>query len=109
MLFGSIEAGGTKFVCAVGNEDYQVKERYVIPTTNPQETISRVINYLKQFDVAAISVASFGPIEIKKTAPNYGYITTTPKKGWANTDIVGMIKAAIKVPPMSMAQHMENT
>lgn len=98
MLFGSIEAGGTKFVCAVGNEDYQVKERCVIPTTNPQETISRVINYLKQFDVAAISVASFGPIEIKKTAPNYGYITTTPKKGWANTDIVGMIKAAIKVP-----------
>lgn len=98
MLFGSIEAGGTKFVCAVGNEDYQVKERCVIPTTKPKETISKVINYFKQFDVAAISIASFGPIEIKKSASNYGYITTTPKKGWANTNIVGMIKAAIQVP-----------
>ena len=98
MLFGSIEAGGTKFVCAVGNEDYQVKDQVTIPTTSPAETLKKVIAYFKHFELAAISIASFGPIEIRKTAPNYGYITTTPKKGWADTDLVGRLQKELAVP-----------
>lgn len=98
MLFGSIEAGGTKFVCAVGNENYQIKDKITIPTTMPTETLQQVTTYFKQFEIDAISIASFGPIEIRKTAPNYGYITKTPKKGWQNTNIVGMIQHQINVP-----------
>jgi fructokinase len=69
MLFGSIEAGGTKFVCAVGNENYQIKDKITIPTTMPTETLQQVTTYFKQFEIDAISIASFGPIEIRKTAP----------------------------------------
>ncbi|MDF7683280.1 ROK family protein [Lactobacillus sp. ESL0679] len=98
MLFGSIEGGGTKFVCAVGNENYQVKDSISFPTTTPQETLQKAADYFKQFDIAAISIASFGPVEIRQTAANYGYITTTPKKGWQNTDFVGFIKEQIDVP-----------
>ncbi|KRM05609.1 MAG: fructokinase ScrK [Liquorilactobacillus ghanensis] len=98
MLLGSIEAGGTKFICAVGNEDYRIKDKVQIPTTTPEETLTAVVDYFKQFKLDALGIASFGPIEIRKTSPKYGYITTTPKKGWANTDFLGFIKKSINVP-----------
>ena len=98
MLLGSIEAGGTKFVCAIGNENYQIKDQITFPTTTPAETLQKTVDYFKQFAVDAIGIASFGPIEVRKTAPNYGYITDTPKKGWANTDFVGRLTKTIKVP-----------
>jgi fructokinase len=99
MLLGSVEAGGTKFVCAVGNENYQVIEKVSIPTTDPSTTFTKVINFFKQFkDLAALSIASFGPIEIQKNNKLYGYITETPKKGWSKTDFVGPIKKELTVP-----------
>ncbi|WEV71258.1 ROK family protein [Lactobacillus sp. ESL0785] len=98
MLLGSIEAGGTKFVCAVGNENYQVKDTITFPTTTPEETLQKTADYFKQFTVDAISVASFGPLEIRQTSPKYGYITTTPKKGWQDTDFIGFLKKQVNVP-----------
>ncbi|BDR60965.1 fructokinase ScrK [Lactobacillus xylocopicola] len=98
MILGSIEAGGTKFVCAIGNENYQVKDQVTIPTTKPAETLQKVADYFKDAGVEAIGIASFGPIEVRKTAPNYGYITDTPKAGWSNTDFVGFLKKTVDVP-----------
>lgn len=98
MLLGSIEAGGTKFVCAVGNEDYRVENQIQIPTTTPAETLTAVVNYFKQFEIGALSVASFGPIEIRKTSPKYGFITKTPKPGWNDTDFLGFLKNELDVP-----------
>ncbi len=98
MLLGSIEAGGTKFVCAVGNENYQIKDQTTFPTTTPEETLHKTVDYFKKFDIDAIGIASFGPIEVRKTALNYGYITDTPKAGWSNTDFVGYLKKEIDVP-----------
>ncbi len=98
MLLGSIEAGGTKFVCAVGNENYQIKDQTTFPTTTPEETLRKTVDYFKKFDIDAIGIASFGPIEVRKTASNYGYITDTPKAGWSNTDFVGYLKKEIDVP-----------
>ncbi|MBQ0837016.1 fructokinase ScrK [Lactiplantibacillus pentosus] len=98
MLIGSIEAGGTKFVCAVGNEDYQIKDRAVFPTTTPAETLAKLIDYFKQFDLSALGIASFGPIEIRKNSSKYGYITNTPKPHWKNTNFVGPLQQALNVP-----------
>ncbi|MEJ4192834.1 ROK family protein, partial [Enterococcus faecium] len=66
MLIGSIEAGGTKFVCAVGDEDYRVQDQIICPTTTPRETLKKTVDYFKQFDINALGIASFGPIEIRK-------------------------------------------
>lgn len=98
MLLGSIEAGGTKFVCAVGNENYQVQDQVQFPTTTPEETLKKTVEYFKKFSIESLSIASFGPIEIRKSSPNYGYITTTPKPGWANTDFVGYLKQFFEIP-----------
>ncbi|AXX65264.1 MAG: ROK family protein [Lactobacillus sp.] len=99
MLLGSVEGGGTKFVCAVGNEDYRVLHKTQFPTTDPQTTIQKTIDFFKQFpDLAALSIASFGPIELKKNNPHYGYVTDTPKIKWRQTDLIGPIKKALQVP-----------
>ncbi|AUX11099.1 fructokinase/branched chain amino acid--2-keto-4-methylthiobutyrate aminotransferase [Latilactobacillus sakei] len=98
MLLGSIEAGGTKFVCAIGNDDYQVKDKIQIPTTTPAETLGKVVDYFKQFEIDALGIATFGPIEVRTTSPKYGYITSTPKPGWKDTDFLGFLKKTIDVP-----------
>lgn len=98
MLIGSIEAGGTKFVCAVGDEDYRIKDKLTIPTTTPEETLDKVIEYFKKFKINALGIASFGPIEIRKHSKKYGFVTNTPKKGWKNVDILQKLKQQFSIP-----------
>jgi fructokinase len=97
-LFGGIEAGGTKFICAVGSgpQDLTTKR---IPTTTPEETINRVIDFFRaQPAVSAVGIGSFGPLDLDLSSPTYGYITTTPKSGWRYTDIIGNIERALQIP-----------
>lgn len=99
MIYGAIEAGGTKFVCAVGNKDGSIIKKESFPTTTPQETMKAVVDFFKKFEpINAIGIGSFGPIDVNKTSPTYGYITSTPKPGWGNFDIVGSVKKEIAVP-----------
>ncbi|UQS82086.1 ROK family protein [Bombilactobacillus folatiphilus] len=99
MLLGSIEAGGTKFVCAVGNEDYRVLDQIQFPTTDPETTIQQAITYFQKFpELTALSVASFGPIELQKNNQYYGYITDTPKANWSHVDLIGPLKQALQLP-----------
>ncbi|MBI5033258.1 MAG: ROK family protein [Chloroflexi bacterium] len=98
-LYGGIEAGGTKFVCAIGTGPDDLRETR-FPTTTPGETINRAIAFFReqQQSLAAIGIGSFGPIDIHADSPTYGFITTTPKPGWANVDLVGEITRAFNVP-----------
>ncbi|MFQ5611397.1 MAG: ROK family protein [Anaerolineae bacterium] len=101
-LFGGIEAGGTKFVCAVGTgpDDIRAEDRF--PTTTPEETIGRAVaffrEHLERQSLAAVGVASFGPVDPDPASATFGYITTTPKPGWAHTNFVGMLRRALPVP-----------
>jgi fructokinase len=101
-LFGGIEAGGTKFVCAVGTGPGDLRAETRFPTTTPEETISRAITFFQQQaqqePLAAIGIASFGPVDPNPASPTFGYITTTPKPGWAQTDFAGAIGRALGVP-----------
>jgi fructokinase len=101
-MLGGIEAGGTKFVCAVGTSPQDLRARIELPTTSPDETISRVLEFFqeqsRQEPLAAIGIGSFGPIEVHPASPCFGYITSTPKAGWQNVDLAGPIRGALKLP-----------
>lgn len=98
-LYGSLEAGGTKFVCAVGNEQFEVVERVQFPTTTPAETLAQTIAFFQQFDnLVSLAIGTFGPADIDETSETYGYITSTPKPYWADTDVVGPLKKALNIP-----------
>ncbi len=96
--FGGIEAGGTKFVCAVGSGPADL-ETFEFPTTQPDETIARAVEFFRHRDpVTAVGIASFGPIDPNLRSPAFGYITSTPKPGWRNYDFAGAIRRALGVP-----------
>lgn len=103
-LFGSVEAGGTKFVCAVAAGPDDIRSEITIPTQTPTETLCQVVAYFRDFQeinkepIEAVGVASFGPLDLQRTSKTYGYITTTPKEGWAYTNVVGYIENELKVP-----------
>ena len=98
MILGAIEAGGTKFVCATGDENGQVNDRISIPTTTPTETMAAVDAYFTSHPVDAIGIGSFGPIGVNPSDPKYGYITTTPKPNWGDFNFLGHLKAKFNVP-----------
>lgn len=97
-MFGAIEAGGTKFVCAVSDENFTIKERVSIPTTTPEETMTEVFSFFDQYELTAIGIGSFGPIDVNKESDTYGYITSTPKTAWKFYDFLGSVKNRYFVP-----------
>lgn len=98
MRIGAIEAGGTKFVCGIGNENGTIEERVSFPTEHPEKTLAQVFEYFKDKAVASIGIGSFGPINIDETSPAYGYVTTTPKPGWSGYPFLPAMKQRFDVP-----------
>jgi fructokinase len=102
LFFAGIEAGGTKFVCAIGNGMGEVLERTSVPTTNPEETMGKCKDFFQEmfrkYPFVAIGVASFGPVDPDPASPYYGSITATPKKGWMNFNIVKNLQETFTMP-----------
>ncbi|EHB56561.1 MULTISPECIES: ROK family protein [Paenibacillus] len=98
MRIGAIEAGGTKFLCGVGNELGIMEDVVHFPTEHPDVTLSRVISYFSEKNVDAIGIGSFGPIDLKPSSTTYGFVTTTPKQGWGHCDVLGKLKKHYDVP-----------
>lgn len=85
-------------VCAVGDENGVVKDRTSFPTRQPEETFADMIAYYRNWDIQALGIGCFGPVDLNRQSRTYGYITKTPKPGWGNCDIVGAFKDALGVP-----------
>ena len=103
LLFGGIEGGGTKFVCAVGTEKGEILAETRFPTTTPDETLARAVTFFKQQTqalgpLASIGVASFGPLDPQPASATFGTILPTPKPGWTGADIIGPLRSAFDIP-----------
>jgi fructokinase len=100
-LYGGIEAGGTKFVCVVASGPGQVVDEIRFMTTTPEQTLGKTIQFFQPFvdsaRVSAIGVGAFGPLDLNPKSPTYGFITTTPKPGWSNADVLGTLQRALKI------------
>jgi fructokinase len=97
--YGGIETGGSKWECAIGSGPDDLLAIETIPTTTPAETIGRAVAFFeREGPVEAIGIGSFGPVDPKPSSPTWGYITTTPKPGWAHTDVGQEIRRRLSVP-----------
>ncbi|MBN2149261.1 MAG: ROK family protein [Anaerolineales bacterium] len=102
-LFAGIEAGGTKFVCAIGSGPQDIRAETRFLTTTPQETLGKAIAFFRQAVDAhgafeALGIASFGPLDPEPCSPTYGYITSTTKPGWSNTNFIGAMRDVFDLP-----------
>jgi fructokinase len=97
-LFGGMEGGGTKFVCAVGTGRDEIIEEIRFPTINPDETLEQAVAFFKKYDLVAIGLAPFGPLDLNPGSSTYGSITNTPKPGWSEINILAPFRKAFDVP-----------
>ncbi|MBV8989830.1 MAG: ROK family protein [Solirubrobacterales bacterium] len=96
--YGGVETGGTWCVCAVGTgpDDIRAHERFA--TSSPQETLDRIERFFAQHEpVAAIGVGSFGPVDVARDSPTWGFVTTTPKPGWQHTAVAPVLRDRLNV------------
>ncbi|WNQ10565.1 ROK family protein [Paenibacillus aurantius] len=98
MIAGAVEAGGTKFVCGIGNEQGEIIDRVSFPTERPEITLPRVIEYFRDKKVEAIGIGTFGPIDLNPSSPHYGHVTTTPKEGWGHYPFLPTLRKEFDVP-----------
>jgi len=102
-FFAGIEAGGTKFVCAVGTGPDDILAKTSFSTSTPQQTIEKTVEFFHEQErmygkITAIGIASFGPLDPNPDSPTYGYITSTPKPYWENFDFVGALSDEYNLP-----------
>jgi len=101
-LFGGIEAGGTKFICAVGSDPNTLQAQARIPTTTPSETLSQVVHFFRQqqapdHPIKSIGIGSFGPVGVNPKSSKFGWFLNTPKPGWKQIDFVGFIQRELGI------------
>ncbi len=97
-MLGAIEAGGTKFVLAVGNNEGEILDKLTIPTEHPDQTIPKVVDYFKDKGIKKLGLGSFGPIDLKKNSPTYGQLQKTPKTDWIDYPLGAILKERLNVP-----------
>lgn len=98
MRYGALEGGGTKMVMAVMDENMNILARETIPTRTPDETMPEMIAFFKKHEIDALGIGCFGPLDLRKESPTYGYITVTPKLAWCNYPLVPEFEKALNVP-----------
>jgi fructokinase len=109
MTLAAIEAGGTKFVAGLfrveisGHEPPEMLARASIPTSSPEETLTATADFIERQSLGcgapdAIGIGSFGPVELKRSSPSWGCITSTPKPGWSGVDVAGYFRKRFSIP-----------
>lgn len=98
-VFGGVETGGTWTVCALGTNPHEIVAHERFPTTNPPETLDRIVGFFAARErPAAIGVGSFGPVDLNPGSPHWGEVTTTPKAGWRHTPVATVIAERLELP-----------
>jgi fructokinase len=100
LLYAGLEAGGTKCVCAVGTGPDDLRAYRQFATTTPSETMARAVAFFEAYrsGLLALGIASFGPLDLRPNSTSFGFITSTPKSGWAHTDLAGTLSRALSLP-----------
>lgn len=97
-MIGAIEAGGTKFICGLSEDGVTVVDRVSIQTREPAETLKDVFSFFDRYELDGLGIGSFGPIGVNKASDDYGYILSTPKKGWTHFDLLGTCQKHFDCP-----------
>ena len=98
MLIGALEAGGTKMVCSIGSPQGSVLQRASFPTASPEITVPQIVDFISKFNVDALGIGSFGPLDLNPDSPGYGSITLTPKLEWQGYPLLRELEDRLGVP-----------
>lgn len=98
-IYGGVETGGSWCKCALGTGPDDIRAQEVFPTTSPPETLERLVDFFTSHPTpAAIGIGSFGPVDVDRDSPTWGYVTTTPKPGWQHTPVASVLRERLGIP-----------
>lgn len=97
-LVAGLELGGTKCVAILATGPDDIRDRRTVPTTDPTATLAALETIVDGWSFDAIGVASFGPLDLDPTSPDFGSISRTTKAGWTGTDLVRRLTARYSRP-----------
>ena len=100
MLFGTLEAGGTKMVLSVGNEQNELLEQISIPTEAPEKTIPAMTDWFRGKGIVSLGIGTFGSVDLKRESYTYGWITKTPKPGWSDKPLLPPMRDELGIPAL---------
>ncbi|MBO2515898.1 MAG: fructokinase [Clostridiales bacterium] len=98
MIYGALEAGGTKMVLSTGNENNELLERVSIPTETPDITIPRMTEWFAAHGISSLGIGTFGLVDLNPASDTYGWITSTPKFAWRNCPLMPLMQEKLGVP-----------
>lgn len=98
MLIAALEAGGERMTCSIGNPQGGVMQRASFTTASPEATIPQIVEFIGKFDVKALGIGSFGPLDLNPASKTYGYITNTPKTEWQNYPLMPVLRDTLGIP-----------
>ncbi|MBQ6175322.1 MAG: ROK family protein [Clostridia bacterium] len=98
IYLGALEAGGTKMVLSRLDENGGMLERTSMPTETPEITLPAMIEWFLAHPVTALGIGSFGPVDLRRDSPTYGYITRTPKLAWRDAPLLPVLRDALAIP-----------
>lgn len=101
-IVAGVELGGTKCIAVVARANRIIRRQRWATGDEPAGTLSTIADWIKaafaEHDIAALGIGSFGPLCLDPADPRYGRIINTPKPGWSDADVVGMIGGSVDVP-----------
>ena len=102
-VYGAVEGGGTRFVCAVGTSPMELLDSVSIPTTEPASTMAGCVEFFRRAQqrhgpLAAMGIGCFGPLDLRRGSPGYGSVLETPKRGWSGAAIFEPLSAGLGIP-----------
>ena len=97
-LYGALEAGGTKMVLAIVNEQGELLEKTSLPTHSPSETMPQMISFFQNSPISSLGIGGFGPLDLNPASKTYGHITATPKLAWRDYPVLTAFREALHIP-----------
>jgi fructokinase len=102
-LYGAVEGGGTRFVCAVGASPSDIIDSSSVPTTDPAATMAGCLAFFRQAQdrhgvLRALGIGCFGPLGLRRGSPGFGHVLDTPKRGWSGAAVVDPLARGLGVP-----------
>jgi fructokinase len=102
-LLAGVELGGTKCICILGSGPEQIRAQVELPTLAPQVTLAAIEAVLdgwcaRGWHFSALGLAAFGPLDLRRDSPRFGWIARTVKEGWSDTELLGRMARRYEVP-----------
>ncbi len=105
-VLAGVELGGTKCICILGSGPEDIRAQVELPTREPEGTLASIEAVLDAWraqgsNFSALGIAAFGPLDLRRASPRYGWVSRTPKPAGRTPSSCRALRGATVSPAVS--------